>query len=278
MTTLTRSDQYRERMVHLAQRRIWEQHTYAHRQDSVLQALGMSTPRRERSVSVIVSTVRPEALAGILENFGRQNVEPRELHILGHGFEISREELRRCCEHLGIDPASVATHFASVGSTLGENLNRLCEAADGEFIVRMDDDDWYGENYSRDLLNAWTYSGAELVGKSATYVHLGGLNATILTYAAHENRFTKFVRGATFASSKDVFTRVGFPSLGRSEDSGFLSELLLEGGRIYSADRFNFVVTRNADLNLHTWGATESELLASGTYAFSGNGRDQVSL
>ena len=64
--------------------------------------------------------------------------------------------------------------------TLGECLNLLVEQADGEYGTKWDDDDFYGPLYLSDQVNAVMYSGAEVVGKRAHYMHLTRSKATIL--------------------------------------------------------------------------------------------------
>ena len=45
-------------------------------------------------------------------------------------------------------------------------------AADGDLVLKMDDDDWYGPDFVADLLLARAYSGAELVGTPAEIHYL----------------------------------------------------------------------------------------------------------
>lgn len=271
---LLRSPFYRERLVHQAQRRIWEHHTYSHRVNRVLKACGLAETRTESSVSCIVTTNRPGQVENIFETFARQQVDSKELVLLTHGFELSANQVEELKDRYQV--ADLVLLNAPTTDTLGRNLNRLADAASGEFLARMDDDDWYGANYVRDLCNAQRFSRAQLVGKASSYVYFEGLNVTALTYAAQENRFTDFVRGATFAGPRSTFKAVRFQELSRSEDSTFLRELLALGGRIYSADRFNFVVTRRADKMTHTWGIGDMEFLASGEMQFVGDGREQL--
>lgn len=272
MKSLLRSDEYRDRLVHLAQRSIWEGHTYAHRAAEVEAHLAL--PRRDarKSVSIIVSTIRPSSVVHIVDNIKRQLYRPLQLVVASHGFEIPPSVLRELVDE-GID----VRHFATPpAQTLGENLNALVDAADGDYILRMDDDDWYGPHYVGDTVNALEYSSADLVGKASTYIYFQAKDATILTYAAHEHRFTDFVRGATFAGHASVFKEYRFADASRSEDSDFLRRLSVDNGKIYSADRFNFVVNRWADKSRHTWHASDEQLFASGEMKFRGNAQDQV--
>ena len=56
--------------------------------------------------------------------------------------------------------------------TLGESLNRGVKEASGYYIAKMDDDDYYGENYLSDMMLAAGFSGAEILGKGTYFVHM----------------------------------------------------------------------------------------------------------
>src|SRR5690606_22731957 len=165
---------------------------------------------------------------------------------------------------------------ASSGRTLGENLNRLVSETTGDFMLRMDDDDYYGPHYIEDMYYAWAFSRADLVGKEASYVYLESQNATYLTLAHREHCFTDFVRGPTFAGPRRTFEAIGFEPQNQGEDTAFLKKLIKEGGRIYSTDRFNFVYRRSSRSHQHTWVVDDLALASTGDLRFMGAANDQV--
>lgn len=262
LRALLRSESYRQRLVHRAQREIWTKHTYAARVDQILDSIGMPAPARHQPVSIITPTYRPHAINAILENAARQVSVDKELVILTHGFEADVASVKSQASDLGVDNVSIISAPRTV--SLGECLNLLVDAAGGDILSKMDDDDFYAENYLADLMHALRFSGADLVGKAATYFYFESKAATILSYSAHEHRYTDFVRGATLTAPADVFRKHRFEDLGRSEDSTFLRAVTNAGGRIYAADRFNYFVRRSADVGSHTWQVADDELFATG--------------
>ena len=54
---------------------------------------------------------------------------------------------------------------------------------DGAVLTKMDDDDHYAPNYVADQLHALSYSGADVVGKQAHYMHLRSSRTAILRAA-----------------------------------------------------------------------------------------------
>lgn len=274
MRALIRSAEYRERKVHVAQRHVWENHTYKHRAAQVLKDVGIHYNFSEKSVSFFITTNRPRNLRLIFENVGRQIVQHKQIVILTHGFTVNGDQIDKLSHEFDLHDVILLT--APTSDTLGKNLNRLTEACTGDLLCRMDDDDFYAPNYARDLLHALEFSGAALVGKAATYIHFESKDSTILSYEGHEHRFTDFVRGASFFAPKETFTRYQFPEVATSEDSAFLQQIIEAGQKIYAADRFNFMVMRRENKTSHTWTVSDDELYATGVMKFIGSDKSQI--
>lgn len=276
MRTLLRSDELRERRIHLAQRRIWENDTYTHRAREVMEAVGLEIGPQSDSCSVVVCTNRPDHVGTIAENVARQNIGNLELIVVTHGFTAEPEDFLSCEGSERI--AHLALIEADASSTLGANLNRGFEAATGDYVFRMDDDDFYGENYVRDQLNAIKFSGAALVGKAETYIYFEEANATFLTFPGKSHRYTDFVRGATFAGPRKTFAELKFKEQRLGEDSNFIDQVKKAGGKIYSSDRFNYIVNRKGDKSRHTWTVADANLMGTGEMKFVGNDSKQVEI
>ncbi|MDO2935994.1 glycosyltransferase [Paeniglutamicibacter sulfureus] len=273
--SLVRSRELRDRTVHLGQRKIWQQHTYAHRAEQVLHASGInvespqpSSMTQRASISALVSTIRPQQIGHILATVGKQvNVET-ELVLLSHGFELDERAVRAAALEHGIENL-VLMHQPRT-TPLGACLNLAAAAASGFYVTKMDDDDLYGFNYLQDQAAAHRYSGANVVGKQAHYMYLADRNATLLRFEEREHRFTDLVMGPTIFTTREMMQDVPFLELGRGEDTNFLRDVVDGGGTIYSADRFNFVQMRSVQGEGHTWSIEETDLLATGVVSSFG--------
>ncbi|MGP6175307.1 glycosyltransferase family protein [Corynebacterium sp. A21] len=261
LRSLVNSPQYRDRMVHKAQRRIWGAHTYSHRAEQVLAAAGIEHQSLKLpSLSVIVSTNRPEQVDHVLGQIARQREVKPEVLLLSHNFEINKSELESTCARLGLE--NIRSFAGPAEWSLGSCLNKLISEATCEVVAKFDDDDLYGDFYLLDQLNALHYSGADVVGKEAAYAYLYSNDTLLLRRPTREHRWTDFVAGPTLVGYRRVFEKIPFADITHGEDTTFLSDALAAGMRIYAADRFNFIQVRGH--GSHTWSATDSEFLANG--------------
>lgn len=276
LRALVRSPELRDRSTHRAQRRIWSQHTYAHRADEVLVAAGLREPgtRRRPTVTALVSTNRPHQLEHAVRTVAAQRDVEVQLALLTHGFEADRDAVAALAAGLGL--ADVVHLSADAATPLGSCLNLLVDAADGDVVAKMDDDDLYGEHYLSDQLYAMGYSGARVVGKQAHYMHLEASGATVLRFAEREHQYTDFVMGPTIVAAREVAMAHRFAPVGRGEDTRFLGDVASAGERIYSADRFGFVQVRKAGAGVHTWSVSDAEVLAGGEVKFYGRADQHV--
>lgn len=279
---LVRSSELRDHTVHRAQRRIWRAHTYTHRTRQILDAAGVEPTARRMGlagdaglpgISILAATNRPGQIGHLLEQVGRQEGVKRQLVLATHGFTAPNDLTARAREH-GID--EVIALDASEHWSLGSCLNAAFERAEGEVCSKMDDDDLYGPHYLHDLLQAMEYSGADVVGKHAHYMYLTGTDTTLLRFPWLEHRFTDRVMGPTITAGREVFVAHPFADVSRGEDTGFLEAVVKSGGRIYSADRFNFTQMRHGAAGGHAWSASDRELMASADVAWFGRNERHV--
>lgn len=273
---LTRNSELNDRIVHSGQRTIWQHHTYSHRAEAILSAAipALQMPIAQPTVSALVSTFRPQQLDHIFRTVRRQRDVDVELVLLTHGFDISAQRIEDLKLQHGLENVVLLT--ASKDVVLGDCLNLCIEAASGDVLTKMDDDDFYGSNYLSDQLYALSYSGAQIVGKQAHYMYLASRNSTILRNAFKEHRFTRMVMGPTIMGHRGVFDEVRFQPLGAGEDTKFLSDVIGASGSIYSADRFNFCQYRAKED--HTWTISDNFLLASSDVKFFGNPEEHISI
>jgi 2-polyprenyl-3-methyl-5-hydroxy-6-metoxy-1,4-benzoquinol methylase/spore maturation protein CgeB len=271
LVDLMKNADLRDRTGHLAMREVFGRHLYGHRADSLLSAAGVSRPRRERSISVILPTNRPEQIDHALEQVAQQVHRPLQLVLVLHGIpaDVVAEKARAA----GLEDVVVLTADASL--SLGSVLNLGIDAADGAYLAKMDDDNLYGAHYLSDLAYTFDYTTAGLVGKGAHYCEMRTHGVTLLRFPHLEHTEAELIQGGTILADGDVLRKLRFADLPRAVDSDLLQRALRENAGIYSADRFNFVSVRG-DREAHTWKVSDTELMRHGRVAFHGSPEEHV--
>lgn len=267
---LLRHDEYRDRIALRAHRRVFDEHLYRHRVDAVLEVIGRAHPPLDQSISAVVPTMRPEMLDNVLDFIARQSHPSVELVLVTHGFEVDEVELKHRAAERGLDAPVVRAADSSI--TLGACMNLGVEAASGRYVAKMDDDNHYAEHYLKDLVRAFEYTDATVVGKWAHYAHLTSSGAVLLRFPEWEHRYVRLVQGGTILVPTRVARDLLFEDLPRRVDTTFLDKVKRSGGLVYAADRFNFVSVRSPTTEGHTWPISDRELLVrQGRLAFYGD-------
>jgi spore maturation protein CgeB len=274
LQALLNSPELRDRQAHLAMRTVLTRHTYSHRVDTVLETVGIAAERPRHSISVVMPTNRPGRIDQAVAQVARQTWRPLQLVLVLHGLDLDPEQVAGKARAAGLDDVVVLT--AGKDLSLGEVLNLGLAAADGDHIAKMDDDDLYGPHYLSDLMLAFGYTEAQVVGKLAHYLHLASTGATVLRFPQHEHRYVDFVRGAAMLVRGDLLRAYRFEDRSRGEDTRLFRALKADGVKVYSADRYSFVVNRSADPGDHTWQISEAEQLREARVAFYGPPEDHA--
>lgn len=260
------------------QRAVLAGHTGAHRARELAAAAGLVLPALSpATVSAVVPTNRTHELDNVFANLGRQDHPAVELVLVLHGLDTDDADLRRRAREAGVQELQIVHADASL--TLGACMNLGIDSAGGEFIAKMDDDNIYGVRYLSDLLAAFSFTDAGIVGKWAHYVWLRSTGAVVLRYPDSEHRYERRIQGGSMLFAGDVARRLRFSDIPRAVDSDILDRALAEGIRVYSGDRYNYVSLRGDDRHSHTWTVSDSTFLtATGRLLFYGDPTSHVSL
>ena len=111
--------------------------------DEVLRRVGLeSQASAQPTVSVIMPTKRPENVTRCLENFANQTHPEKELLLVLNNAGFDVDSIRRQAAEV----PNVRVIHVEGPTTLGDCLNRGVDSASGEYVAKMDDDDYYGEH------------------------------------------------------------------------------------------------------------------------------------
>ena len=225
------------------------------------------------TVSVLLATHRPERLAHALSMVRRQDYPHLQLVLVLHmddeGVASQAPKVRAMLEDWGGEWVLIGM---PTERNLGHALIAASARADGELLVKMDDDDYYANSHVWDLVLARMYSGAQIVGKALDWVYLAGADTTVFrpTYAAE--RFARFVAGGTMLiSAGDLATVGGWRPVPRSVDRALLDRVLDAGGLVYRTHGLGYTYVRHApDGSQNTAPTPEEHFLTKTVAQFPG--------
>jgi len=213
-------------------------------------------------VSLIVPTAKPKYLDNIKANLERIVYPKVEYIVIINSSRIRPEMFYEKLQGLG----EIRFLVLHEGYALGDCLNYGVDMAKYDYVGKIDDDDYYGTNYLADLMLAFQYTNAQVVGKGVHFVYFEanlalGLRLPIAVPFSpeegrfYENRYTRgpSLAGGTMIIKKEVFNKVKFPPVNLGEDVKFLQECTKKNLLIYAADPFNYVYRRHGDRMDHTW-------------------------
>ena len=236
----------REKVSVELRRTALREHSTEKRLQQIREAAGLPV-FREPSVSVVVATNRPEMTERIFNTVKEQDHKNLELvfALHGDGFEDSYPDFLKSDLPVTVLRYPKETIFGHV-------LSGASSAANGEWIAKMDDDDWYGKEHISDLLLAASYSDADLVGKGSEFVYLTEENLTIRRDLGDSEVESRTIGGGAMLVKAETFREInGWRELSRGVDVALIDDVVSNGGRVWRTHPFGYLLRRTK--NQHTW-------------------------
>lgn len=208
------------------------------------------------SVTAVLVSRRPELVVDRLVQLQAQTYPNLDILVGLHGVDASEDLLNYAKNH------NVKIIRYGADDMFGSVLQSASEAAQGDLITKIDDDDFYGPDHVWDLVLALTYSGATMVGKSTTVVYLEALDTTVRRVFGANESFTHRVAGGTILISKKSLAEVGgWPAVPRGVDTELINAVTAIGGTIYKPHDIGYLYVRNVNAGDHTWATGEAHFL-----------------
>jgi hypothetical protein len=261
----------RERASIQQRRQTTLNHSQLQHFEFILGKLGIET-REPEKISAILSTMRQEHMNQALHNFAKQTYPNKELVILLHGDGFDRQKIEDEANKLGITYKIIEKPKSSI---FGSNLNVALDATTGDLVTKMDDDDFYGENHLLDLLAAYRYSRADMVGKWANWVYIKSKDITTSWVVENQETITHHLPGATFMANREFLCKSRFGIVNRAIDSELYRRVEARGAMLYSTHSYNYVRNRHG---AHTYTASDEEFMSRCSEpTFKGFDKDRTS-
>ncbi|WP_062206353.1 glycosyltransferase [Demequina salsinemoris] len=214
------------------------------------------------SVSLVMSSMRPDRVLKTLRDLDAQTYPHLEIVLVGHGHPIP--ESLRAAEF--VNPV----HFVEVGSDVpfGTALATGARRSSGDLVMKVDDDDLYGPEFVWDIVLAYLYSSANIVGKTTEYMHVEGIDHTFHRKFATERYSRQVAGGAMLMSRGDLETTGGWRPTTNSTDRSVLLRFFREGLIAYRTSSLGYVYVRHDDG--HTWHVDMGSLIENAYEQWAG--------
>lgn len=232
------------------------------RWNRILEGLGRRTVP-DPTVSVLLATRRPDKVKTALAQIAAQTWNQTEVVLVLHGFDADEPSVKSATDAYAGELKVLSVPAETI---FGDVLNAGTAAASGDYITKMDDDDWYGRNHIRDLIHAASYSGADLVGSQVEFVYLESLDITTRRPPAGE-QYSDHVAGGTMLLRRDYLKELGgWRPVHRAVDRCLLQAVEAAGGVTYRTHGQNYLMHRHSmagNHGGHTWNPEDSIFLQS---------------
>jgi hypothetical protein len=215
------------------------------------------------NVSVVIATLRPHDLENILRQMLAQTLPKFQILLGLHAIELNSQH-KSLIKKLSARKISVVTSKFPKSATLGEILTALCQKSSGEYVAKIDDDDYYGPEHLRDLVDAAISTKAEVVGRAMNYVYLEPLSITVRRFAPTGTQavelWSDWVCGGTILVKRKVAEAAGWFGNGTTAvDRYLLSRVTENGGKIWRTFGAGYIYRRS--FTFHTYVTNYSKYL-----------------
>ena len=210
-----------------------------------------------RSVSILLPTRRPRQIEHIIESVAKQSYPNLELILALHGNGFDKASIEGKLAG-GVDiPVTVLAKPST--DVFGAVLTAATEATSGALVTKMDDDDVYDAEHIWDLVLAFEYSGANLVGKCNEVVYLSDRDQTVVLNRDSE-RISRHVTGSALLIPRhDLHRFGGWPNVHRSIDAALARAVVQGDGVVYRTHGYGYVFVRHG--GQHTFVVSDGHFL-----------------
>ncbi|WP_367649697.1 glycosyltransferase family 2 protein [Paenibacillus sp. NEAU-GSW1] len=212
-------------------------------------------------VTIITSTIRPQFMQQIFQNYARQKWVKKELIIVLNRNKISIEPYLQLAQQY----PGVRILRQPQSKNLGACLNFAAARAQYTYIAKFDDDDYYAPSYIPEAMALFRKVKADMVGKRTCFFYMPHRSLLLLRQMPIRpySRCRK-IAGATIMFHRRVFNKVKFSTQVRQgTDVRFVSASVRKGFRVFTTSPYNFAAIRRANRYSHTWKISDQRLLGS---------------
>jgi hypothetical protein len=158
----------------------------------------------------------------------------------GAAGEVAEQVMSAC-------PGGTILEVEATASLVGM-LGRGIDAAEGALIAAFDPQDFYGPEFIGDLVLAFTYAEAEVVGKAACFSATAGSEPAVLHEPDLRNRHVDRVLGTAWLARRELLQRSWIDQMLSVKDDCPILVRAAGVNKMYSTDPYNYVRMQGAGI------------------------------
>jgi spore maturation protein CgeB len=240
LNTLFLNREENKKRAHQAKRIVYEKHTYAHRLETILSAIGFSffaKPKKHR-VAVFAELTDIKNLDLILKNFKQQAYEEKSLHLLCETKEIA-EFCKNTLESENNFP--ITLHEKEADHSFYEFLFTHLQKINFDYLTIFNEKYYYAPFFLTDFLHTFLYSGTFLATKMTYYSICPKEHTVLEKILAPEHQVGSVLNENCFLAKKEVFLDPFIKERLTLDMQTFTNSCLELGYDIYNSDKFNYL-------------------------------------
>ena len=244
LSELLQDGEKSQRLSLLGIRKTHQQHLYRHRFNLILKKLDYTT-EEPKGVSVLAYINRPDFLENVYKNFENQAWKAKELVVL-YQTDKSDVTMDTWVERLGNQP-HISMYVLPEEVPFADCLRFAVEKSRYNFLSILHAEDYYARHFLTDLMHAFDYTDAHIVGKRTHYAFSEFQHQLMLCFPDQENQYVTHLTGAAMVIKKDVFSHVCLRENCAGGYQEFLTDCIRNGFKLYAADKYNYIRVRKSE-------------------------------
>ncbi|MBS4067191.1 MAG: glycosyltransferase [Sulfurimonas sp.] len=212
-------------------------------------------PIAEPMVSFVMPTIRFDLIADAIRSYDKFKYKNKELVVAVNNDAIVLAD----CLKMVRDRSDIRFLHVPQSEPVGRCLNVAIEAAHGDFIAKIDDDDVYGPDYLLGFIHALRSVAFDLAGKVPAFWYEEDENSLLIKREFWKyHSCYKHLMGGTFFFRHDGVNRYDETVRGYA-DLEMQERMHTDGKILLSVDCFDYVHVRRGGGH-HTWKLTSDDI------------------
>lgn len=215
-------------------REVLKYHTYIHRLELVLDKVGLDIKDRQNEISILIEAHNVEEMRKGIAIFDSQLYKNKKLILAVNNdeefFELINKNGRKDISFVFMD-------------YYNKHKIKLEKIISSNYMAIMDTNNYYAPYYLEDILLAYSYAEADIIGK---FTYFNSQDEVI--NKGYEYRYVSAMNYDRCIISKNLFKSYNYFELKQLLTEAN-NELLSRGARIFAIDKYNYIENNDREIN-----------------------------